>query len=448
LLIKFDLQPLQDLIDAERIDINHPGFNASLNLFDVYGGQPTPKNFVVDVYPLSRSFDEGIGRDVVYYSDRDVANFLTASSQGTWLVSGCALGGGLPGLVDYVTASVTVLSGASLKSSQRFITGEEDLSVDVTKIVSATIVGLLPDEGFRISFDSSQEVDQHSYFVKRFASRTAYDEDKRPRLIIRYDDSVQDDSQNLYLDTPAQLFMYNRGASGLTNLVSGSAMTPVVGSNSVILRLLTEVSGGTFELAFTGSQHRNGAVNVNGVYSASVLLPSTEPVYAAKLTQSSSIKLTPIWGSLDGTVAYMTGSTIEAHPPNRSSTAASKQYYVTVTNVQDSFFTDEEPTFRINIFDRNSPVLKVVKTPVSPPGIVTRDVHWQVRDQVTGKIEIPFDTVYNSTRASADDSGMFFKLSMDSLTRDRSYVIDIMFTGEVHCTYKAVSPPFKVSDLR
>lgn len=451
LLIHYDLQPLRDLVNDGRIDPGNPSFNCTLKLFDVYGGQPTPANFTVNVHPLSRSFDEGLGRDVVFYADNDVCNFLTGSrTQGPWLLSGCAFGGGIPGNVDYITASTNVAGGTSLKSSQLFSTGEEDLEVDVTLAVSATLAGLLPDEGFRIALDDSHEEDQRSYFVKRFAARKAFNEDKRPRLVVKFDDSIQDDSQALFLDSPSTLFLYNYVRRTPANLTSGSSLTPITGSNCLILKLSTEISGGWYTLAFTGSQHTRGIFPVVGTYSASVNLPSTDAVFVSKLAQSGSIKFIPIWGSLDGTVTYLTGSAITAYAAERGgSTIDNKRLVVTVHGIQDRIFSDEEIVLRVNLFDVTSPSIMASRIPVELPGITIRDVHYQVRDDVTGAIEIPFDTAKNSTRVSSDEEGMYFTLDATSLTNNRSYVIDIMVTvGTNRQVYKSASPVFRVTDLR
>ena len=83
ILIKFDYSTLTNLMSS-KLDINSNTFKCNLVLSDVYGGQPTPTNFKLIVFPLSRSFDEGVGRDVAGFRDIDVCNFLTASvSNGT-----------------------------------------------------------------------------------------------------------------------------------------------------------------------------------------------------------------------------------------------------------------------------------------------------------------------------------------------------------------------------
>jgi hypothetical protein len=71
ILVHFDLSDLKKLSQEGKLDVSDPSFWCKLHLKDVYGGQPTPTNFTVNVFPLSASFDEGIGRDVSYYTDSD-----------------------------------------------------------------------------------------------------------------------------------------------------------------------------------------------------------------------------------------------------------------------------------------------------------------------------------------------------------------------------------------
>lgn len=433
ILVKFDLDPLRQLVTAGKVDVNNPSFSCHLYLHDVYGGQPTPSNFTVDVYPLSASFKEGLGRDVVFYSDYDVCNWLTGSDGVPWFVTGCAAGGA--SACDYLNASV---------AQQTFVTGEEDLNVDVTSFVSSALAGG-PDEGFRISFAAALEGDNHTYFVKRFASRTAYNQDLHPKLLVKYDDSIQDDTNNMFLDSAGTMFLRNYVRNVRTNLLSSS--TPVTGLNSLILQLVTPVSGGTYSLYFTGSQHYSGLNAQVGLYSASVTVPSTIPALQVQLQASGSITFTPIWQSLDGTVAYLTGSTFKLYPPQRGARALDpKVFEVSVTGLRDRLKADEQTILRVNIFDRTSPVLlHPVKLPVELPGVVIRDVHYQVRDAVTKRVAIPFDTTKNSTRISNDSSGMYFKFDASNLTVGHTYVIDVLIvTGDSQQYHEAVSPAFRV----
>jgi hypothetical protein len=443
LLVHFNLDSLKDLVQQGKIDITDPSFWCELRLRDVYGGQPNPVNFTVSVFPLSASFDEGIGRDVSYYSDRDVCNWITSSLGLNWFVTGSGLAcDAQTSAGDYITSSISL---ASTEKTQTFIDGTEDLIVDVTNIISATLSGEIPNSGFRISFKENLENDNKTYFVKRFASRQAFDETKHPSLVIGFDDSITDDSQNLVFDSPCSLTLYNYSGGSYDNIVSGSSLTQITGSNCLLLRLETPVSGGSYSLYFTGSQFGYGSLPVSGVYQTTFTIPSSDSVIKTKLTQSGSIEFTPIWTSLDKSVSYTTGSLLTMFPQTRSSRRNLKKYVVSVHDLNQSYTEDEEVNVRVNIFDQTSPMIKAVKTPVEIPGIVLKNVHYQIRDVVTDEVVIPFDDLKNSTKVSSDSSGMFFKFYTSSLILGRTYVVDIMINNNgIKTKYESSSPVFRI----
>lgn len=704
LMVQFDLQPLRDMVAAGQVDPGNASFSCRMHLYDVYGGQPTPDNFTVVVYPLSASFDEGHGRDVVYYSDYDICNWMSSSlASGSWVVTGCASGGAYPSHVDYFTSS----GSSNLGVQQTFIKGTEDLDVDVTLIVSATLARLLPDAGFRIAFIPSIENDQHSYFVKRFGSLQAFNAEKHPKLFVRFDDSVQDDTENFFLDSPSYLFLYNYvRAATLGNLMSGSSQ--VTGKSSLALTLLGEfpqaalgvisssvclapqgaftfgqtsdvtfagqgnfsyvtssvvnaqagaftfgqistnptgsniaftgfysgtqngltgfaadlllvgqatgtyvspvaygvisgvyyyrrgdspsgwdihtpimtgsamftgtiqglglppdtyiltgtfapaqttspeelpylfsgtyvmsstvifndtsgsqlvgqltgtyhtqepfVPSGTFYLPngitpvlsgvafftgtlagvfgdyvltgtfvpdgpflfsasyivsqtlgpipfvagpFVGGQLALGTNFQTGIYSASVFLSSTNPDLESQWQASGSVTFIPVWGSLDGTVPYLTGSAIKAYPPARGpQSRVWKKLTVSFLGLQEEYDNATQQVVRVNIFDYTQPfLLNASRLPVELAGIVIRDVHYQIRDNDNGMIAVPFDLTNNSTRLSNDSQNMFFTLDTSSLTPGHSYIIDIqVVTNNTKQHYRGASSPFRVVD--
>lgn len=445
LLVHFDLSDLRDLFENKKIDVSDDSFWCKLRLRDVYGGQPVPTNFSVSVFPLSASFDEGLGKDVSYYSDSDICNWLSASSESAWFMTGCALACHSTGSGDYITASISM---NSTEVRQNFKSGTEDLIVDVTKIVSATLTGELPDRGFRLSFSGTVESDSLTYFVKRFASRHAYDDTKRPRLIVGFDDSIVDDTQDLSFDRTCTVNLYNTNGGVPSDILSGSSLMPVTGANCLLLKLTTPVSGGTHDFFFTGSQYSlggGGRCYVSGTYTADILLQTSDSVIKSKLTSSSSIVFTPVWTSLDGTVAYVTGSNFTVYPPSRTSTRVTKNYVVSVTGVRDTIDKSEEPVFRVNIFDNTSPFIKVVKLPVELRGTVIRGVHYQIRDAVTDEVVVPFDTDKGSTRVSSDSDGMFFSPPLDALSIGKSYIVDILIDRNgVKTRFPNSSPSFRI----
>lgn len=445
ILIHFDLNPIKTLVSSSKIDINDPSFFCKLNLKDVYGGQPTPTNFTVSVFPLSSSFDEGIGKNVTYYSDYDISNWLTSSLSGKWFVSGCGLACFSTGTGDYITSSTSV---ASTEVTQNFLSGQEDLTVDVTKIVSATLSGEIPDSGFRISFKNELEDNTKSYFVKRFGSRNAYDVTKHPTLVVGFDDSITDDTKNLVFDESCSIKLYNYSAGSLKNIVSGSSLSQVSGSNCLLLRLETPISGGTYVYQVTGSQHSFGSNYAEGIYSASVTLLSSDASIAKKISQSGSIEFTPIWSSLDGSISYVTGSTLTFRSQTRGGDRKIKKYVLSISGLKSHYRTDEEPLVRLNIFDETNPNIFLTRLPVEAPNSVINDAFYQIRDVTTNEVLVPFDEQKRSTKISSDSSGMFFKFDTSNLRPGSAYVIDVLLsTNGVKEKFMNVSSNFTMENV-
>jgi len=438
-LIHFDLTPLEELVDNGRVDITHNSFKCFMSLRDVYGGQPTPNNFTIDVFPLSASFIEGYGKDVAYYSDEDKCNFLSASSDAPWATFGCEKACFSTGSGDYITSSLTIVD---TKVSQFFAKGTEDLLIDVTHVISATLKGDLPDNGFRLSYSSTIEEDTKTYFVKRFASRHAYDETKRPKLLVKFDDSILDDTSNLYLDSPspANLFLYNYVHGQLTNLLSASSS--VTGADCLLLRLQTEVSGvGNYSLYFTASQHGFGENYSSGIYSASVSLPFSDSNLRTSFDLSGSVTFTPVWTSLDET-----GSQITAKAPERISHRLNpRRYTVSVTSISADYSEEEEVTMRVFIFDNNDPQIIAKRLPVELPGLSLRNVYYAIRNVTTNEYVVPFDTAHNSTKVSSDSKGMYFNFNTSALAALNLYAIDIMIrVDNLEQKYLDASSQFRV----
>jgi len=444
-LLHFDLDPLRELVRDNQIDINKQSFWCKLKLHDVYGGQPTPANFVLSLFPLSASFDEGVGRDVSYYSDKDACNWISSSFGVNWIAPGASAGGFSTSSVDYITSSPNI---PVTEVTQTFKTGTEDLLIDVTAIVSATLSKELPDSGFRLSFASQLEADQKTYFVKRFASRSAFDERKHPQLVFGFDDSIRDDTPNLSFNHAQRIVLYNYIGDSLENLTSGSNQAAVLGSNCLFLMLTATSSLGSYTQYFTGSQYSYDAPStafVSGTYYSDVTVLRSDQYIANSLSISGSVKLTPVWMSLDKTVPYATGSVLQFNLPSSTSARSTDRFTVSVNNVSEQYTQGDLAFARLNIFDQTTPYVKVVRLPVELPGIVVKNAYYQIRNSVTDEILIPFDEDKKSTLVSNDSKGMFFKFDTSCLPSGHSYTIDILIDRNgIKTRYPASSPNFRV----
>lgn len=454
-LIKFDFDVLQKLT-ASKIDINDASFKCYLHLKDVLGTQSVPRNFNLVALPLSMSFDEGDGRDVGSFSDIDVCNFITSSYANgvtyTWNEQG-ANKKGLLGSDDIdIIGSGNLGSGIeNFECSQNFFNGNEDLTLDVTKIVSASIAGLIPNHGFRVSFSEPEENDEKTRFVKRFASRHAKNIFNRPTLRVHYDDVLLDNHSNFEFDTPGTLFLssYSRGAP--SNILSGSSLSPVVGENCLSLTIRTGSFSFTIPASmYTGSTSGQGT---DGLYYTSFVIPASDAslvIPSASISDfvvnSGSLTFEEIWHSTDGTVGFYTGSlTINAPKRTAFVNAQNNAPILKVTNLQSDYTTDDSVKIRLFGLDSKNYQNKPAKALQTLKSEIFDAVYYQVVDSDTGTVVIPFTKEGNATRCSVDSDGMYFHFRMGSLYSGRVYHFEFcVISAGIESLVAQKSPRFKV----
>jgi hypothetical protein len=425
-LVKFDLSELSRLRNT-KLDISHSSFQCLLKLSDVYGGQTTPSNFKMIVFPLAQQFDEGIGRDIIRYSDLDATNYITASvSNGTlstWNLEGAMKSGSLSeSNIDIIVSGNLGAGIVNLSREQTFITGREDLEVDITPIVSGVLTSQIPDCGFLFSYSGSYEKDQKTYFVKRFASRESLDAAKRPKIIVKYNDAIQDNHRNFIFNATGSLFLNNFHRGQPANIISNTGAT-LSGHNCIALTL----KSGSFSKIVTGSQFSYSSAEpfLTGVYSASLAISEYESLLKAEIISAASATFVENWGSLGDAVGFLTGSLVINANERTGYFNTPNRILATITNLQSSYTKNEEVRIRVFAEDRDRPI-KYKKLPIELPSEIFTKMHYRVRNFNSGDIIIPFDTANNSTLMSTDSQGMFFDFYMSSLTPGLSYVFEIL----------------------
>jgi hypothetical protein len=429
-LIKFDYDELSSLLDRGKVDINSNSFKAFLSLKDVYGGQTTPNNFKIIAMPLSKSFDEGKGRDIVNFADIDTTNFITSSySNGTthaWNSSGALASGSLDDLnIDVIiSGSLEGPSGTqilNLSSEQLFETGKEDLNLDITNAVSASLSGQLTNHGFLVAYSGSYEKDAKTYFVKRFGSVNASNVFNRPSIVINYDDSVTDNHRNFIFSVTGSLFLNNFHLGRPTNILSGTAGTEIKEDSCMKLIL----KSGSYSSTHSVSQHKVGDQYQTGIYSSSFAVSEYHANLFSHVKSANSASFTQIWSSNDLTVGYLTSSLIIKSPFRSAYDGSIQRLIVTCKNLRDVYRKNDEAKIRVFIEDRAEKVI-FTKTPVENISAIFSQMYHRVVDIQTGKVVIPFDAINKSTKLSSDSEGMFFIMYMKSLTPGRTYKFEFL----------------------
>lgn len=432
-LLKFDYSELNAGIVASA------SFTASIHLKDVYGGQTVPSNFKLSLYPLSKAFDEGRGFDVISYRDIDAANFLSASTTLTWSMSGAGSEGAIGDDVDIMTVGDLGSGLQPLEAAYTFARGDEDGVFNVTSLVSAAVAGIIPNNGFRLSYTGSLEGDTLTYFVKRFGSRHAFNKSIRPKLVVEWDDRIQDTTGYPAFDISQSFFIYNETGGAYRNFYSGS--NEITGSNSLILKLIASKSvtfttsswqanfgasishntssAAFYSQSFSASQY-DGRI---GIYTSDFILDIVNDSYLGTfLSSSNELTFEMQWNSLDDTFTYTRSFITFKRLQGTFDNAQVKNYVVNATNLRDEYSQEEEA--RIKVVVQNKTMLqKDFRYPGAPTFVIIPDMRWRLKRAYEEDIVIPFA---DSTRMSTDQEGMYFEINMQDLDVNEVYELEFM----------------------
>ena len=179
ILIQFDINKIaQDIVDEV---IPSEGITWHLKMYNVEHGLTVPKDFTLEINPLTEEWEEGYGVDLDTHGD-DVKNFGSSWTKRNASDDWAAPGG------DYDALSFV---------QTEFSSGLEDLDVDVTSIVESHIATPSTNNGLLIRL-SGVESGQVSYYTKRFFARSTEFYYKRPVLEARWDASIKDDRGSFY----------------------------------------------------------------------------------------------------------------------------------------------------------------------------------------------------------------------------------------------------------
>lgn len=463
-LIHFDLSQLRALTGS-FLDITDPSFKCYVSMKNVYGGQTVPSNFTLILYPLAKDWDEGRGNDVIGFRDLDAVNWFTASlnpSLITWTSGGIAYGGDTADVnADYYTSGSLSLGYVPLGFSQSFARGDEDLLIDVTTAVSATLAGYIPDYGFRLSFSGSQETDTVTRFVKRFSSRQSRNTNLHPALVVKYNDSFIDNQAQAYFDINNKLGVYYYPFGNPTNFLSAS--TYISGSGSLMLELVasqsqyvttssfslshsasityTSASWVYFSQSFTGSQIQIGGLNQTGSYYADVFLAKTTTGLSGVLKTDGSVDFKPVWKSLDNTVIFATGLDINFRPvPVYDNVGGNRNYNINILSLKENYINTDEVTLHVFVYDFD-PTITSFYLPYKNKSLPIKKMYWRLVDPFSKEILIPFDDV--GTLTSVDAEGNYFKLYMQDLPINRILEIELLIKQDNGQTYLIQNQGFK-----
>lgn len=406
ILLHFDIDEIKNYF---RTSANKT-FKSKLILKDVTSGIVKPKDYTLEVFPLSQSFDEGIGRDVITLGHAGWANFITASNQNgvynLWNLEGADSNGGLgEENIDIITGS----SGTDYNCSQYFSKGDEDLEIDITNIVLEMLSGSLNNNGLAVQFSSSNLNDDYTYFVKRFGSRHVRNKKYSPRICFYFDDSYTKNSV-VYTGVSTRIFLENKQGSLYRNL-------PFTSSNSSIDTDLNQLSASLVyndfkqEIFATQSLDYLGQKEA-GKYYVDLNLNMFEDKLHGYLTSSGDLTATLNWHILvdenpslntkvkSQTITISTGSNIQEE----------KTFIIpSVYHLESSKGSKTKKSFYVQFIDfiKNQDAIKI---PYRRKGENLGSAYYKLIDADTGDILIPYEHEVGGTKMSFDDGKYIFDI--------------------------------------
>lgn len=386
---------LQQIVDYYGGLSAPDGVKFILRLFNAEHPFTLPRNFTLDIYLNEDNWTEGNGLDMESYKDEDAANWTNRTVSSSWAFEG---------IVD-------TSSEDDYLYSVDFDSGEEDLELDVTELISER----WNDGGmvsFVIAFSTDQTSGENNFYTKKFFARSSEFFFKRPVIEARDSRTSNDDRGKFYKASPfvtdneQNIYLYNSIGGVRTNL-------NIVGDLTVEL----------FEDEAMTTPPITTAVATNekaGVYKAAVTVPSSVEVttiYEKWTADENTIKT--------GSIALLT------RQPETD--ASDTEYLVDITNLKTSYTRQETAKFRIYTRqkDWNPTIYTVASKEIE--NLIVEKMYYKIVRLVDEKTVLDYgigtDGINNEhTLVSYDALGSYFDFDMSLLEEGYMYGIKLLFS--------------------
>jgi len=339
--------------------------------------------------------------------------------------------------IDIITSASYGTTKVDLGSSTHLSNPNQDLIFDVTNSVSSSLKGLIPDNGFRISFSGSYATDNKTRFVKRFASRHVSNKLIVPKLRVIFNDEISDDSDRIFLDKPANVVLKAKSGFSSANFFDNSA-SELVGDNCGVLKI---TSGSyTSSVNFSQLNKSSDSSRLKGVYNANFTIPSNNVfVKKAIVANPDGFDVDLNWQTSDGLITFL---------KKKVKVYNNSFENFDVTNVSVSFKNrkseyQESEDILIScsavLSGKNYSASKFRKNPDYFPG----GLKYKVSELISGKTIITpdllnstsmsfYDGVFSATIKSGNlSSGYSYKLELISEVDGEKFYFDSSFTFKV-----------------
>ena len=417
LLVRFPINKISANRTAGLIPASG-SVNFFLNLTNARSSETVPRDLQLNVYAVSRSWQEGTGLDMIEYEDvvakGDIgATWMSASSTEAWT----RMGG------DYHSTPLY---------TQTFDKGTENLQIDVTPLVEQWISSAKANYGFGVHLSPAQQAyysgslgqdststgqlnnlsgSKTSYYTKKFFARESEFFFKRPALIAKWDSVIKDQRGDFYSSSSMLPASQNNRSLYLYNYINGQYYDiPAIGTGSIYVNLYSKkVSGSLIRSTVVGTRVSRG------IYQATFALNTSASVVYDR------------WQDAGATDTYYTGSiNIKTYEPSNFNPYPN--YVTSLTNLRPIYYSHETARFRFYIRQKDwCPTIYTVAKNKNDT-LTIQSASYQIHRVIDDQVIIPFDTgSTNSTGLSYDVSGNYFDLDMKFFDPGYAYAAKVAF---------------------
>ena len=407
-LIKFDISNFKSewitLSDAGALQGSFENLQAEIVLKDVNTGITKPKEFRVEALKMLKDFDEGIGKDTIYFSDKGPCNFtnLDSSTNNIWEI---------PGIITQADAD-------SISSDFYVEKGNEDIVLNVTDYIKQQLVNTT-DKGFLIKLTNEFLFNNKSYFAKRLGSRHLTNKKLVPELRIKINDSsyhipISSFNKIRFLNNDESFYLFNKVNGQLSNFANPAGLNTLkfkITNKDNDTDLITPVDASSNITNLRGQQ-------LSGIFKATVNVSKFEDNISS-LIKNNKLEANYVWYWTDD------GTNIKTVKTQRvdfviSETQESFDFenLISVIKIDENFISSDNSVTSLKVyFTDTRKEFDAVKVPYELPSENLGNVHYQIYDVETNKVIVDYDN--SATLMFFDGEKYVFDVFIPKIFKDR-----------------------------
>ena len=413
ILLKFPIESISNDVSLGKVP-SSGSCKYFLKLYNAVHPFTLPRNFTLNIQPVSSSWDEGEGMDMDDFIDYGYCNWNNRQSSSYGVFDWSTPGG------DFLTSNT---------ASVFFEKGNEDIEVDITDLVEKWKSQTIDNNGITIKLTDHLETAFSSSYIKKFYSRSSEYFFLQPTLEARWDDCIKDKRSSFFAssslateqDNKNTLVFYNRIRGKLVDIPGYSS-----GSN-IFLKIYTDRAAG---VCLTNTPISASWVKT-GIYTASFVL------------DTSASYVYDRWYNSNLLTCFYTGSEIQVLTQENYEYNNNSDYKISMPGLKDEYDKKETVLFRIftQKDDRNYNLYNVMTEEQDID--VVEDMFYSVRRVIDNFEVIPYGTgSLEYTKCSYDKSGSYFYLDMSNFESDYMYEFSFLAKQEQN-NYKEFTDRFK-----